>query len=167
IGEINNIDTVCLRIFNAYGPGQHIPPVHAPVIMSFLKHALGNGTLVVHGDGSQTRDYIYVDDVVNALVAAATATDVNRQIINIGSGEETSLKELVRLVLKVTGRKPEVVYNLRSDAGNNRMAADISLAARKLRWKPLIDLETGIRYTMERDPRFAAKLTSTETTPIT
>lgn len=158
IGAINNIDTVCLRIFNAYGPGQHIPPVHAPVIMSFLKHALSNGTLVVHGDGSQTRDYIYVDDVVNALVSAATAPDVNRQIINVGSGTETSLKELVRVVLKVTSRKPEVVYNLRSDAGNNRMAADISLAARKLRWRPTVDLETGIRNTMELDPRFAAKI---------
>ena len=70
IGAIAGIEAVCLRIFNAYGPGQRIPTAHPPVIPNFIRQALQNGTLVFHGDGSQTRDYVYVDDVVNALVAA-------------------------------------------------------------------------------------------------
>ncbi len=73
IGDLWNIETVCLRVFNAYGPGQHLPASHPPVVPYFLRQALRNGTLVVHGDGSQTRDYVYVDDVVSALIAASTA----------------------------------------------------------------------------------------------
>ena len=77
IGKLWGMETVCLRIFNAYGPGQHLPPSHPPVVPHFLRQALRGGTLVVHGDGSQTRDYVYVDDVVSAMVAAATAPSVN------------------------------------------------------------------------------------------
>ena len=86
IGSIANIDTVCLRIFNAYGPGQHIPASHAPVIPSFLKQAIRNGTIVINSDGNQTRDYVYMDDVVTAIIAAATAPKINNMIFNIGSG---------------------------------------------------------------------------------
>jgi len=64
----------------------------------FLRQALRGGTLVVHGDGSQTRDYVYVDDVVSAMVAASTAPNVNGLVINVGSGTETSIRELVKKV---------------------------------------------------------------------
>src|SRR5688572_20635204 len=96
IGNLWNIETVSLRIFNAYGPGQHLPPSHPPVVPHYLRQALRGGTLVAHGDGSQTRDYIYVDDVVSAMVAASTAPNVNGQVINVGSGVETSIKDLIR-----------------------------------------------------------------------
>ncbi|MGQ9786433.1 MAG: NAD-dependent epimerase/dehydratase family protein, partial [Anaerolineae bacterium] len=82
INALWGIESVCLRIFNAYGPGQAIPPVHAPVIPQFLRQALGGGSLVVFGDGTQTRDYVYIADVVDALVEAATAPDVNSQVSN-------------------------------------------------------------------------------------
>ncbi len=84
IGELWGLETVALRIFNAYGPGQNLPTSHAPVVPRFLQAALSGGSLVVYGDGRQTRDYVYVDDVVAALVAAATATEVNRAVINVG-----------------------------------------------------------------------------------
>jgi len=86
IGRLWKIETVCLRVFNAYGPGQHLPPVHAPVIPNFLRQAAQNGTMVVNGDGSQTRDYVYIEDVVDAMESAATAPQANQQIINVGSG---------------------------------------------------------------------------------
>ena len=143
IGELWGIETLCLRVFNAYGPGQHFPPVHAPVIPDFLRQALNNGTLVVHGDGNQTRDYIYVDDVVNAMLAASTAPEVNQLTINVGSGRETSVRDLTKLVISVTGSNPEVVYNPRSDRGTSRLCADLILAAKKLNFKPSIPLETG------------------------
>jgi len=153
IGALWGIETVCLRVFNAYGPGQHLPPVHAPVVPNFLRQAVQEGTLVVHGDGSQTRDYVYVDDVVEAMLAAATASDVDQTIINVGSGRETSVRELVRLVLEVTGTQPEVVYNPRADGGPARLCADIRLAAEKLGYRPRVSLEEGLRLTLERDPR--------------
>jgi len=154
IGALWGIDTVCLRVFNTYGPGQQMPPVHAPVIPAFLRQACQNGTLVVNGDGNQTRDYVYLDDVINAMVASATAPNVNQEIINVGSGRETSLRELVRLIVELTGGRPEVVYNPRNDRGPSHMAADIQKARTLLGYQPKFSLEEGLRLTLERDPRF-------------
>jgi UDP-glucose 4-epimerase len=153
IGRLWGIETVCLRVFNAYGPGQHLPPVHAPVLLNFLRQALQNGTLVIHGDGTQTRDYVYVDDVVQAMIAASTAPGVDQMTINIGSGVETSVRDLVKVVIAVTGSEPEVVYNPRSDGGPARMCADLRRAAALLNYRPSISLETGVRLTLERDLR--------------
>ena len=154
IGVLWGIETVSLRIFNAYGPGQHLPPSHPPVVPHYLRQALRGGTLVAHGDGSQTRDYIYVDDVVNAMIAASTAPSVNGKVINIGSGVETSIKELINLVLKVTDSKANVVYNSQTSGGVSHMKADLTLAKEKLRFTPSIKLEDGLRLTLQRDQRF-------------
>lgn len=157
IGLLWGIETVALRVFNAYGPGQHLPPVHAPVIPYFLRQACHNGTLVLHGEGSQTRDYVYLDDVVNAMVAAATAPGINQKIINIGSGTETSVRELADMVLEVTGGKPEIVYNPRNEGIPRRMRADITLAKDLLGYTPAVDLRTGLRMTLEQDKRLRQK----------
>ncbi len=156
IGALWGIETVCLRVFNAYGPGQHLPPVHAPVIPNLLRQANLNGTLVVHGDGAQTRDYVYLDDVVNAMVAASAAEGINRLVINVGSGRETSVRELVRLVLEITGSHPQVVYNPRTERGPGRMCADLTLAREKLAYAPTVPLEAGLRMTLDKDPRLKA-----------
>ncbi|MFZ3150157.1 MAG: NAD-dependent epimerase/dehydratase family protein [Anaerolineaceae bacterium] len=154
IGAQAGVEAVCLRIFNAYGPGQRVPTSHPPVVPNFLKHALTNGSIVIHGDGSQTRDYVYVDDVVNAMVTSATASGVDQQIINIGSGVETSVRDLVRLVVQVTQSKPEEIYNPHKNGGTSRMCADITKAYEKLNYLPMIPLEVGLRLTIERDPQF-------------
>lgn len=154
IGNLWNIETVSLRIFNAYGPGQHLPPSHPPVVPHYLRQALRGGTLVAHGDGSQTRDYIYVDDVVSAMVAASTAPHVNGLVINVGSGVETSIKDLISVVLDVTGSKANVVYNTQTSGGVSRMKADLTVAKEKLRFSPSISLAEGLRLTLQRDARF-------------
>ena len=154
IGALWGIETVVLRVFNAYGPGQHLPPAHPPVIPNFLYHAVHGGTLVIHSDGSQTRDYVFVEDVVDAMVAAATAPDVNREIINVGSGRETSVQELTELILELTGRRAEVLYNPRANPGVPRMRADLTRAREKLGYRPRYSLEEGLKLTLERDPRF-------------
>ena len=154
IGALWGIETVSLRIFNAYGPGQHLPASHPPVVPYFLRQALRGGSLVVHSDGEQTRDYVYVDDVVSAMVAAATAPKVNGMVLNVGSGQETSVRDLVKAVLEVTGGNPEIIYNSQTSGGVSRMAADLSLAREKLSYRPSIDLEHGLRLTLQRDPRF-------------
>ncbi len=154
IGRLWNIETVGLRIFNAYGPGQHLPASHPPVVPYFLRQAQRGGTLVVHGDGTQTRDYVYVDDVVSAMVAASTAPNIDGFVINVGSGTETSVRDLVNRVLNVTGGNPEVIYNAQTSGGVSRMAADITCARDKLNFRPSIKLSDGLRLTLQRDPRF-------------
>ena len=154
IGSLWGIETVSLRIFNAYGPGQHLPASHPPVVPHYLKQALRGGTLVAHGDGIQTRDFVYVDDVVSGLVAAATAPNINGLVINIGSGKETSISELIKCVLDVTGSNAEVIYNPKTSGGVSRLCADLSLASQKLNYRSSIGLTEGLRLTLKRDPRF-------------
>ena len=154
IGNLWKIETVSLRIFNAYGPGQHLPPSHPPVVPHFLRQALRGGTLVVHGDGSQTRDYVYVDDVISAMVAASTAPNVNGLVINVGSGKETSVRELVEAVQEVTNSDSQVLYNAMTSGGVSRLCADLTLATQKLNYHPSISLIDGLKLTLRRDPRF-------------
>ncbi|HIC94706.1 MAG TPA: NAD-dependent epimerase/dehydratase family protein [Anaerolineae bacterium] len=154
IGDLYGIETVILRIFNTYGPGQFVPASHAPVIPQFLKQALSGGSLVVFGDGNQTRDFVYIDDVVDALVAAATARNVNRCIINVGSGQEVSINELVEKVARATGRDITPLYSPAESGGVSRLVADISLARRKLGFSPKVDLDKGLRLTLALDPQF-------------
>ena len=154
IGGLWGIETVSLRIFNAYGPGQHLPASHPPVVPHYLKQALRGGTLVAHGDGSQTRDYVYVDDVVSGMVAAATAPNIDGMVINIGSGKETSITELIRCVQDVTGSHTEVIYNPKTSGGVSRLCADLTLAKEKLNYRPSIGLVEGLRFTLKRDQRF-------------
>lgn len=152
IAEETKVEAVCLRIFNAYGPGQRVTLSNPPIIPNFLKHSLSNGSIVIHGDGSQTRDYVYLDDVIDAIIAASKAHGVDQEVINIGSGVETSVAELARLVRLVTDRKPEQIFNPKRDGGADRMCADISKAGRLLNYVPKVPLETGLRLTIEKDP---------------
>ncbi|MBS1250608.1 MAG: UDP-glucose 4-epimerase [Chloroflexi bacterium] len=154
IGHLWGIETVSLRIFNAYGPGQNLPASHPPVIPNFLHQAVQAGTLVIHNSGYQTRDYVFVDDVVRAITSAGTAPGVDGKLINVGSGTETSVKELANLVQKVTGSEPEVIFNPKSKGGISQMRADITRAKNLLGYTPKTSLEEGLRLTLERDERF-------------
>ncbi len=149
IGALWGIETVCLRVFNAYGPGQRLLPAYPPVIPNFLRQAVRKGTLVVHGNGTQTRDYVFVQDVVQAMVAAATAASIDRQIINVGSGLETSVRDLMQLIMEVTNGEAQVVYNPRKDPGVSRMCADLALAREKLGYRPRVSLAEGLRLALE------------------
>jgi len=154
IGALWGIETVILRIFNAYGPGQNLPPAHPPVVPRFLQQALGGGSLVIFGGGGQTRDFVYVDDAAEALVEAATAADVDRRIINVGSGRETSINDLVGVVARVTGREVEVLHSPAESGGVSRLCADVGSARRLLGYQPRVDLAQGLRRTLEQDWRF-------------
>lgn len=155
IGALWGIETVVLRIFNAYGPGQNLPPSHPPVVPRFLQQALRGGSVVIFGSGAQTRDFVYVDDVVGALVAAATAPDVDRRIINVGSGIETSINRLAELVAEIVGREVEMLHSPAESGGVSRLCADISLARQLLGYAPRVDLREGLRRTLRNDPRFS------------
>ncbi len=157
IGQLWGIDTVTLRIFNAYGPGQHIPNAHPPVVANFLKQAVQDGTLVIHNSGGQTRDYVFLDDVIRALISAGTADSVDGEIINIGSGQEISVSELAGQVLELTGRSAEIIHNPKANGGVKRMCADLSKAKQLLGYQPRVSLNKGLRKTLERDPRYVVE----------
>jgi UDP-glucose 4-epimerase len=154
IGALNGIETVVLRIFNAYGPGQAIPPSHPPVIPKLLTQALGGGSSVIFGQGNQSRDFIYISDVVQALSAAGTADGVKDAIINVGSGYEVSINQLADAIESVLGRKMYRLYSSAQSGGVSRLVADISLAKKLLKFRPRVDLCKGIKLLLEQDPQF-------------
>ncbi|MCK5646150.1 MAG: NAD-dependent epimerase/dehydratase family protein [Anaerolineales bacterium] len=157
IGALWGIETVVLRVFNAYGPGQPLPAAHPPVIPHYLRETARNGSLVIHGQGLQTRDFVFVDDVVEAMVASATAPSINRQVINIGSGEETNIRSLAQHVIEAVGSGADWIYMEDQDPGPSRMCADISLAKKKLGYQPKVSLQEGLSLMISQDERFQPK----------
>jgi UDP-glucose 4-epimerase len=154
IGELWKIETVVLRIFNAYGPFQPLPPSHAPVIPRFVRQVITGGSVVMFGGGKQTRDFVYISDVVNALALAATADRVNRAQINIGSGQEVSIADLVSRIERVTRREAHRLSNPEEGTGVPRLVADIRLAGEVLKWKPRVSLDEGLQRMLAEDERF-------------
>lgn len=154
IGTLWGIETVALRVFNAFGPHQPLPAAHPPVIPHFLRQAAQGGTLVIHGRGDQTRDFVFIDDVIEALVAAATAPGIDRQVINIGGGKETSLMDLAQAVMESVDIKTDWILREDQDPGPSRMCADIRLARKKLGFRPHFDLREGLRRMIDQDDRF-------------
>ncbi len=158
IGRIHNIEAVSLRIFNAYGAGQPLPVSHAPVVPRFLQQVLTGGSVVIHGEGSQTRDFVHISDVVAALVAASTASDVDQQVINIGSGEETSISELATAIGTVTSKRVHTIYpNTEKSGGVARLVAEISRARTLLGYRPQVDLAEGLARMLREDHRFSQR----------
>lgn len=154
IGELWQLETVALRIFNAYGPRQSLPLSHAPVVPRFLQQTLTGGSVVIFGDGQQSRDFVYVTDVVAALVNAATAKAIDRQVINIGSGVETTIQALVTAVEQAVGRSVNVLTNSEKAGGVPRLVADISRARTLLGFRPQVPLAEGLQRTLREDERW-------------
>ncbi len=146
IGDLYRIETVILRVFNAYGPGQAVPPAHPPVIPHFVRQIAAGGSIVLHGSppGSQTRDFIHVDDVVEALCRAGAAGGVAGATLNIGSGIETALADLVAAIERATGRTAQVLASPEQSGGVARMCADIHAARAALDWSPSVSLADGL-----------------------
>jgi UDP-glucose 4-epimerase len=91
---------------------------------------------------------------VDAMVAAATAADVDRRIINVGTGHDTNINDLAALVAKIGGWKVEVIHSPAESGGVSRLCADVTIARKLLNYEPQVNLEQGLRLTLERDPRF-------------
>ncbi len=155
IGQLWGIETVILRIFNAYGAHQPLPPAHPPVIPHLLRQTLTGGSISVFGTGEQSRDFVYIDDVLSALIAAGVTKNVNRRIINIGSGQGTSVNALVDLAARLTGKEPHVLRVSSESAGVSNLVADISLAEKLLNYRPQFDLATGLSQMLKLDSRFS------------
>lgn len=147
IGALYRIETVILRIFNAYGTLAGAASSHPPVIPHVARQILSGASVVLHGapPGSQTRDFVHIDDVVDALVRAATRAGVSGATLNIGSGVETSLLDLVAALERASGQRARVLESPEQSGGVARLCADIAAARRTLGWTPSVALEAGLR----------------------
>lgn len=137
--------TVVVRPFNAFGPRSHHEGDSGEVIPKFLIRAMNGIPPIIFGDGLQTRDFTFVDDTARAIGAAGVADGVIGETINVGSGEEITINELARLILKVTGRTDLVPTHYDSRPGDVlRLYADSGRAEELLGWGPEVELADGI-----------------------
>ena len=143
---ITGVSTLSLRLANVYGPRQN-PLGEAGVIAIFAHRLLGGEPCVVHWDGEQTRDYVYVQDVADAVSRAVDRREV-RGILNIGTGLEVSVNELYRRLAGLAGVTQPPEHGPRREGDWRRGALDATRAAETLGWKPLTTLEVGLAQTM-------------------
>ena len=135
------------RIFNTYGPRMH--PNDGRVVSNFIVQALKNEDITIYGDGSQTRSFCYVDDMVSAFIALMNSGDAMTGPVNLGNPDEFSILELARKVIEITGSRSSIVFlPLPADDPQQRRP-DISLAKSALHWEPTIRLEAGLVRTIE------------------
>jgi dTDP-glucose 4,6-dehydratase len=141
----HKVDTRIVRIFNTYGPRLQLND--GRVISNFMKQALRGDPLTVYGDGSQTRSFCYVSDEVDGILRLAHS-DVHDPV-NIGNPGEFTILECARLVLKVTGSKSPITYEPLPQDDPRQRRPDITRAKTLLGWEPKIDLQTGLKLSME------------------
>ena len=156
MGTLWGMTTVALRIFNAYGPGQPLLPSHSPVVPRFMHQALGGGSLVIFGSGAQTRDFVYIDDVMQALLATLTAPDVSGRTLNVGSGVATAINSLAQHILALTGSHSNVIHSSDASGGVSRLQADVTLARQLLGYRPQVTLQNGLVRVLTADARFSS-----------
>ena len=135
------------RIFNTYGPRMH--PNDGRVVSTFIVQALAGEPITVFGDGSQTRSFCYVDDLVEALMRLMGSEDGFTGPVNLGNPSEYTVAELAGQIVAMIGSKSEIVRKPLPADDPRRRKPDISLAERVLGWKPVTSLESGLRRTID------------------
>ena len=140
------VDTTIVRIFNTYGP--RMRPNDGRAIPTFLRQALQDRPITVFGDGSQTRSFCYVSDLIDGIIRLAESGI--HHPVNIGNPDEFTLLELANAVIEVTGSRSEIVHEALPTDDPKVRQPDISLARELLGWEPQIDLREGLRRTVEQ-----------------
>lgn len=141
---------VGLRYMNVFGPRQDPSSPYSGVLSIFCRAVLDGGTCRVFGDGEQTRDFVYVTDVVRANLLAATVPLGERAVVfNIGRGERTSLNQIIRILDELTPEPVRVIYEAERQGDIRHSVADISLACARLGYSPQVSVRDGLRATLE------------------
>jgi UDP-glucose 4-epimerase len=156
--QLYGLETVCLRYFNVFGPRQDPRSEYAAVIPRFIIALRARQPLTIYGDGTQSRDFTYVGNVVAANLQAMIAPGVSGEVFNIACGQQTSLNELARQLGKIAGVEPAIEYLPARRGDVPHSLADISKARVVLGYKPVVSLATGLRRTWEH---FAAQWAET------
>jgi UDP-glucuronate decarboxylase len=143
----NNVRIRIARIFNTYGPRMH--PNDGRVVSNFIVQALKGDDITVFGDGTHTRSFQYIDDLIGGLLKLMAAPDTLTGPVNLGNPVEVSVIDLAKKIIEMTGSKSKIIYlPLPEDDPKQRMP-DITLAMKELHWQPVVDLETGLGKTIE------------------
>lgn len=148
--DLYGLETVSLRYFNVFGPDQDPDSEYSAVIPKFIIKLLARKSLTVYGDGEQSRDFTYVENVVESNLLATKAAETVGQVFNIGCGERTSLNELIGLLEQIIGLKAEVSYVATRPGDVRHSLADIMLARRLLGYEPKVSLQDGLKRTVQR-----------------
>lgn len=147
------LNTVRLRFSNIYGPGQTTKS-ESGVIAIFIERILSKQPIIIFGNGEQTRDFVYIDDVVEALVRAAIVSEANGEVFNIGSGNEITINRLAKMIIKIINNlvggklKTEILYGPSRSADFHRACYDISKARKILGYVPKVSIEEGLKRTI-------------------
>lgn len=143
--EMHKLDYVALRYFNIYGPRMDIFGVYTEVMIKWLDCIDNNTQPIIHGDGKASMDFVYVDDIIDANILALKS-DATDEVLNIGTGREVSLNELLSVILKITGSKLKPEFHpLRKVNPVKRRRADIKKAKDILGFEPNVPIEEGIK----------------------
>lgn len=156
--RVYGLETLSLRYFNVFGPRQDPSSQYSGVISRFISDLLSNRQPVIYGDGEQSRDFTYIDNVVDANLKAAETTKGIGQIINVANGERITLNELFEQLKELTGKRDVGVNYQDQRAGDVKHSlADITRAREFLGFEPKVDLRTGLQLTMDwwKSSRFA------------
>ncbi len=147
--SLYNLKTVCLRLFSVYGPRQNLHPQYPHVIPSFATRLLKKETPVIYGNGRQTRDFIFVDDVVQALLRAGSSSEVIGEVVNVGSGKQTSIIDLLNLVCQSfeIDYRPQFAQNRKGE--DPRTCSDTNKARQLLQLNRVTDLKIGLEKTLK------------------
>jgi UDP-glucuronate decarboxylase len=142
----NKVDIRVVRIFNTYGPRMH--PNDGRVVSNFIVQALKGEDITIYGDGSQTRSFCYVDDLIEGFIRLMNQTEIVGPV-NIGNPGEFTMLQLAELTLKLVGSKSKIVYQPLPADDPRQRRPDITLARRVLKWEPAVALEEGLQRTIE------------------
>jgi len=143
----NGVRIKVVRIFNTYGPGMH--PNDGRVVSTFIVQALRGENITIFGDGSQTRSFCYVDDLIDGLLRMMASADDFVGPVNMGSTHEFSMAELAEKVIRLTGSRSGIVRRLLPEDDPVQRRPDLTLARERLRWAPTVSLDMGLERTIE------------------
>jgi len=136
-----------VRIFNTYGPRMH--PNDGRVVSNFIVQALKNRDITVFGDGTQTRSFCYVDDLIEGMIRMMSGPDDFTGPVNLGNPDEFAILELAQKIIKITGSKSKIVFKPLPQDDPMQRRPDISLARKKLKWQPVVKLNEGLKKTIK------------------
>ena len=143
----NQVRIKVVRIFNTYGPRMH--PHDGRVVSNFIVQALQGNDITIYGNGSQTRSFQYVDDLVEGMIRMMNTPDGFTGPVNIGNPNEFTIEELAKKVIELTGTKSKIIYETLPSDDPLQRQPDITLAKKELKWEPTIQLEEGLKKTIE------------------
>lgn len=143
----NNVDTRIIRIFNTYGP--NMDPEDGRVVSNFIVQALQGHDITIYGDGSQTRSFCYISDLVDGIVKMMNNPQKFTGPVNLGNPSERTILEFAKLIIEMTGSKSKIVYKPLPGDDPTQRKPDITLAKKELGWEPKVDIREGIQKTIE------------------